>query len=268
MSLTRTLSRRIVPTAALLVVVAAGQPAMAANPSVGAYVDNVTESPDGSSLANTTTVSLIGETSVAGWSLTADVAYKAVRGDMPSLAEQRRTGQALNGKNRRTTYQAYGLTDARIKVERSKRLAGKVKLDLMARLTMPTGKRGTVRARGRYEAMVDAGLRTNVGSAEVWAGSARRFRTAGFDVPGRDITELYAGASMPVTRRTSVRADYLRAQSPFIGSPIETSLSCGVTHTLRSGIALDAYGTRFNDSYGRGVQVGLSLRMPTRSLKT
>lgn len=266
MMLIRTLHRMAAIAGGLLTLLCAGQPAVAASPVMGAYVDNATESPDGGSLANTTTVSLIGVTSLAGWKLTADVAYKAVRGGMPSLAEQRRSGRIVAGSKRKAIYETYGLTDTRISAERSIRLVGKVKLDLLARATMPTGQRGTVRARGRYEAMLDAGLRTKVGRADIWAGAARRFRTAGFDIPGRDINEVYAGASVPVGKRTVLRADYLRSQSPFIGSPVEKSISGGATHTLDSGIAIDFYGSHFNDAYGKGVQVGLSLRMPTASI--
>lgn len=249
----------------LVTTLVAWHPAIARKPVVGAYVDNVTESPDGGSLANKTTISLIGGSTLAGWKLTADVAYRAVRGSTPSLAEQQRSGQLTLENQRKSFYELYGLTDTRVSAERSVPLPGKVSLDLLARLTLPSGQRGVDRARGRYEMMLDAGLRTRLVGADIWAGAAHRFRTEGFYVPGRDINEIYAGASRPVAEQTTLRLDYLRAQSPFIGSAQEHSISLGITHTMNSGIAFDFYSSRYNDAYGKGGQAGLSLRMPTKA---
>lgn len=232
--------------------------------AVGLYADNLTESPDGSTLTTTATWSMMADVTVKRWKLSADVSYKIARGMTPSAAEQQRSG--LTGRSRKGgTFETAGLTDMRISAERSIRLTGKTKLDLLGRATIPTGERGTQRARGRYEMLVDAGVSTKIGKADVWAGAGHRFRSRGFYTPGRDISEFYVGSELPLKGGTTVRADFLSAQSPYRGYAREYSLSGGLSHSLQSGVVLDATLLAFRDAYGKGVQGGLSVRMPMTS---
>lgn len=232
--------------------------------AVGLYAGSLTESPDGSSITHTTTWTLLADTTVKHWKLSVDASYKVARGMTPSTAEQERSG--LSGKRgQHAMYRTAGLTDTRVSAERSFPLAGKIKLDLLARATLPTGERGTQRARGRYEMLVDAGLSARVGPADVWLGAGHRFRSAGYYTPGRDITEVYAGTELGLGGGTTVRADFVSAQSPFRGEAQEYSLSTGLSHGLSSNVTLDFTVLAYRDVYGKGVQGGLAVRMPLTS---
>ncbi|RYE70511.1 MAG: hypothetical protein EOP17_00450 [Rhizobiaceae bacterium] len=232
---------------------------------IGVYSDNLTESPDGATLANTTSLTMRADVTVRRWNLSVDTAFKVARGMMPSAAEQQRAGLASTSR-RKAFYKTAGLTDLRISAERSIRLLGPFKLDLLTRATLPTGERGIQRARGRYEVLVDAGVSTRIAKTDVWAGTARRFRTTGFYTPGRDIGEFYAGAQRSVGKRTTVRADLLFAQSPWSGEPREYSIAGSLSRELNSGLSLDLSLQAYRDVYGKGFQGGLTLRMPMRSL--
>lgn len=232
---------------------------------LGFYSDNLTESPDGGTLANTTSLTMRADVTVMRWNLSVDAAYKVARGMMPSAAEQQRSGLASTSR-RAAFYRTAGMTDLRISAERSVPLVGRFKLDLLARATLPTGTRGVQRARGRYEMLIDAGISTRVAKADVWAGTGRRFRTQGFYTTGRDIAEFYAGAERPVGRDTKVRADLLLAQSPWRGEPREYSIAGTVSREMRSGAIVDLTVQAYRDVYGKGFQAGLTMRMPMRSL--
>ena len=240
-------------------------PAQAMTVQVDADIDDYTDSPDGSSLAKTTSVPVAARTQITGWDLSMTLSYVHVQGDQRSNSAARRAAYRNDVRplNRGITT---GLTDMKISAERSIPLTRKVSLDLLTRLTLPTGRQSVYLGNGRVEAMTDAGISAKFKKTTLWAGGAKRFRSKGYESTGRDITEFYAGVSRELNDRTTMRVDYLRAQSAFRGEKKDQSLTFRISRNLKSGATVEFATTQYNDVFGSSTQGGVTLRWPLNRL--
>jgi hypothetical protein len=243
----------------------AAAPAQATTVQIDADFDDFTESPDGETLAKTTVVPIAARTQLDGWDLSMTFSFKHIRGGPSATPEARRVDSETDAVSRPRAVTS-GFTDLKISAEKSLPLAKGVSLNLLARFTLPTGRKSNYLGRGRFEAMLDAGLSRDIGKNSVWIGAARRFRSNGYQTTGRDITEIYAGASRPVGKSTTVRVDFLRAQSPYRLEKMEQSMTLGVSRALKSGATLEFSAQRYRDTYGKGSQGNVTLRWPLSRL--
>ncbi|MEP7350083.1 MAG: hypothetical protein ABI668_09055 [Sphingorhabdus sp.] len=220
---------------------------------------------DSHRLSKTTALDVSVKSSLKGWDLSMAVSYNRTQGDPRSTVDFRPLASKTPLRPN-TESVSTGLTDLKISAERSVPITRKVSLDLLARATLPTGKTSNYLGAGRFEAMLDAGLSTNVAKADIWAGVARRFRTKGFDTPGRDINEFYAGISRTINKKTDIRFDYLLAQSPYRGERAEQTISAGVSRTLKSDARLALSASKISDIYGKRTQATVSVSYPFKNL--
>lgn len=212
-----------------------------------------------------TSITTIVNGGIGGWDLSMAVSYDRAPRQSRFDEELARISapDPLRPADRIPT--ANGLTDVKISLERSVPLAKSVNVDLLVRATLPTGKKENYLGAGRYELLADVGLSTKMEKATIWAGVARRFRTEGYDEPGRDINELYAGIHYDLDARHALRFDYLRAQSPYAGEKNDRYLSASFIRNLASGASVQMSARQNRDIYGRDRLVMISYSLPLRN---
>lgn len=167
-------------------------------------------------------------------------------------------------RNGRAFIRRHGLTDMEISMERSIPLKGDLALDLLNRVTLPTGTARQGLGDKQTQLMVDAGLSLNRRHWSAWAGIARRFRTASAYAPGRDVWERYAGAEFTIDRRTTVRTTYVRTQRAYAGEPAESSFSVEAQRRLGDGPLLRIGARRERDYLGTAWRAGLTMEWSFR----
>lgn len=197
--------------------------------------------------------------SLKGWDLSMTGSY--VGQSDRSVARDRAPRVAIDGRtDQHGGRGAMRLTSVKIAAERAVPLGHGIKLDLLARATLPTSRTATWLGEGHTELMLDAGLRKNIGRTSVWAGGARRFRNQGFEATGRDVFETYAGMKRQMDSRTTMRVDYVRTQAEYRGDKPDQSASFEISHALKSGATLDFAATHWRGSYYKGGEAAVSLR--------
>ena len=248
----RLLLNALVPVASLL---ACAAPAGARN--VKTSVNNYVQLPDGFGLVDTTSVNLGFGLDLHGWNVSID---QAAALNLQSTASAPRVSyRGLGASPTRVS----GLRDLRVSATRSVGLGRGIKLDLLARATLPTGKPHVLLGGGRTEALLDAGLRRDFAGATVWLGGARRFRKPSLMSTGRDINEFYAGVMRPVDDQSSVRLDYLLGQSEVAGGRLTRNLSFGYTRDFDGLGSIEFNASSYRDAFVESAQGLLSVRLPT-----
>jgi hypothetical protein len=243
------------PVAALL---ACAAPAGARN--VQASVNNYAQLPDGFGLVDTTSVNLGYGLDLHGWNVAIDQA---------AALNQQSVGSAPRVSYRglgRSPKRVSGLRDLRVSATRTVGIGRGIKLDFLARATLPTGKPHVLLGGGRTEVLLDAGLRRDVAGATVWLGAARRFRKTSLMSTGRDINEFYAGAIRPIDDQSNVRLDYLLGQSEVAGGRLTRNLSFGYTRDLDGLGSIEFNASSYRDAFVESSQGLLSVRVPTDTI--
>ncbi|MEP7349313.1 MAG: hypothetical protein ABI668_05085 [Sphingorhabdus sp.] len=232
---------------------------------IDADLDDFTDSSDGKTLTKTTAIDINATGSLKGWDLSMTVSYVHMDAEAASPRDPQ-LSREIGDSRYQSGPSTAGLTDVKIAAERSVPLARGVSLDLLARATLPTGKASTYLGRGRFELMLDAGLSTHVGTATIWAGGARRFRSQGYESTGRDVYEVYAGMKRPLGTKATVRVDYVRTQPEYRNQRFEQSTSVGLSRRLKSSATLDISASHYRNAYYKEVQTSVSLRWPIQRL--
>lgn len=197
--------------------------------------------------------------SLKGWDLSLTASY--VGQSDRHVDRDRALRATIDGRtDQRLGLAASQLTNVKIAAERAVPLGNGIKLDLLARITLPTSRTATWLREGHTELMLDAGLRKNVGRTSFWAGGARRFRNQGFEATGRDVFEAYAGVKREMGNRTTMRIDYLRTQAEYRGDRPDQSASFEISHVLKSKATLDFSVSHWRGSYYKGGEAVVSLK--------
>lgn len=248
-------AKAMVAAAAILV---CATPAAAKN--LQANVNNYSRLPGGMGLVDTLSVNLNYGMDLGGWNVAID--QSAALNVQAVLAGPRVGYRGLGESPRLVT----GLTDLRVSATRSIGLGRGVQLDLLARATLPTGRSHLLFGAGRKEAMLDAGLRRDIAGATVWFGGARRFRKESAFTTGRDINEFYAGIVRPLDDQSSVRLDYLLAESEYAGGRPTSSLSLGFSRDFDGLGSIELNASSFKDAWVGSKQGLVSVRVPTKTI--
>jgi len=221
------------------------------------------DSSTGTGLSRSIVTPISLDARLAGWDLSMTIATANGDGLAGSDANTRR--RAVQGDPISTQRAARGLTDVRISAERSVQIGKKISLDLLARATAPTGRVSRGLGDGRKELMLDAGLSGDVGKLSLWAGGARRLRSAvQTGISGRDITEIYGGASLDLGTSGEVRLDYVRGGIEYRGYPRSARYSAEYRKPLSQIHSVTAFVTQDNGAWGKDTRAGISLTWQAR----
>lgn len=153
------------------------------------------------------------------------------------------------------------VTDVRLTARRTFSISPKFFLDTLVRAEMPTGNVQAGLGRGRAEFMADLGVRSEIGTFSLWMGGARKINRKTTWSPGKDVNEVYAGASVRVNRSSDFRIDFVSTQKRASYLNREQSISAEYSKAVGKGKRVAVYAGRYRGTWGNDLSAGATLRL-------